>query len=262
MGLVIVRARVGILANSATGGFVRVEELAKVPFHSRRVTDPPLSESRESAFFYRLDSLTAMLILKGMLLGILNATPVGPVGLLCLRQNMVSDRWPGLFAGAGMAFAYGIIAFCVVFGLKAISGFLHDHETSLQIAAGLLLIAMGWSGLRPARAALPQNPPRPVRYLGDFSTSFAMTLFNPVPFATFTVILTSFQVFKGQPDLGTDLLFAASVLLGTLLFWVVVNEALHHVKKRSPEMLSRRVANGTSIALLVFGVILAGKGIF
>jgi len=44
MGLVIVRARVGILANSATGGFVRVEELAKVPIRSRRVTDPPLSE--------------------------------------------------------------------------------------------------------------------------------------------------------------------------------------------------------------------------
>jgi hypothetical protein len=57
-------------------------------------------------------------------------------------------------------------------------------------------------------------------------------------------------------------MFAGCVFLGTMLFWLSVNEAMHHVKKRSPESLSRRIGFGTSVALLAFGVILAAKGIF
>ena len=89
-----------------------------------------------------------------------------------------------------------------------------------------------------------------------------MTPFNPVPFASFAVILTSFRVFKGRPDVTTDLAFAANVLFGTAVFWAVVNEILHHVKKRSPETLSLRIGQGTSIALLIFGVLIMAKGVF
>lgn len=205
--------------------------------------------------------MTIALILKGILLGMLNAAPVGPVGLLCLRKNMEKDRWPGLFAGMGMAAAYAIISFCVVFGLKTISLFLHEHETILQISGGLLLIMMGWRGLHPSRASLALSSSRSTRYLGEFSASFAMTLFNPVPFASFTVILTTVQIFEGHPDLETDVLFAGSVMLGAFAFWLVVNEILHHVKKRTPEALSQRIGVATSIALLVFGAMIAAKGI-
>jgi putative LysE/RhtB family amino acid efflux pump len=206
--------------------------------------------------------MTSELILKGMLLGMLNASPVGPVGLLCLRKNMESNRWPGLFAGMGMAVAYGIISFCVVFGLKTISLFLSEHETILQVGGGALLIFMGWRGLRSARSRLASSSPRPARYFGEFSASFVMTLFNPVPFASFTVILTGLHLFKVHPEIGIDLLFAVSVMLGALAFWVVVNEILHRVKKHSPEALSRRVGVGTSVALLVFGVMITAKGLF
>ncbi|MEQ1842740.1 MAG: LysE family transporter [Verrucomicrobiales bacterium] len=202
------------------------------------------------------------LVLKGILLGMLNAAPVGPVGLLCLRKNMEKDRWPGLFAGMGMAVAYAIISFCVVFGLKAISLFLHEHESIFQLLGGAILILMGWRGLRPPRSTLGVSPPGSVRYLGEFSASFVMTLFNPVPFASFTVILTGFQIFRGHPEIRTDLIFSVSVMVGALAFWVVVNEFLHHFKKRSPEALARRVGLGTSIALLVFGVMIAAKGLF
>lgn len=197
-----------------------------------------------------------------MLIGMLNAAPVGPVGLLCLQKNMVGDRWPGLFAGMGMAVAYGLISFCVVFGLKAISIFLHEHEAVFQVGGGAILIAMGWRGLQSSRSKADLSPQGPACFLGEFSASFIMTLFNPVPFASFTLILTGFQVFKGHPDIRTDLVFAASVMAGALGFWLVVNEFLHHFKKRSPEALARKVGLGTSAALLIFGVMIAAKGIF
>lgn len=205
--------------------------------------------------------MTIELLIKAMMLGVINSAPLGPVGLLCLRKNLAPDRCRGLCAGLGMAVAYGIIAFCVLFGLKAIATFLEIHETLFQIVGGLVLVVMGFRGLRSSSAPEDKDPGG-TRYLGEFSASFAMTLFNPVPFATFALILTSFQVFDTRPDLQMDLFFAGFVFLGTMLFWLSVNEALHHVKKRSPESLSRRIGYGTSIALLAFGVILAAKGIF
>lgn len=201
------------------------------------------------------------LLLKAMLLGVINSAPLGPVGLLCLRKNLAPDRARGLCAGLGMAVAYGIIAFCVLFGLKAIASFLAEHETLFQIAGGFALVVMGLRGLR--RSVSGGEPASGgSRYLGEFSASFAMTLFNPVPFATFALILTSFQVLDARPSLKMDLLFAGGVFLGTILFWLCVNEILHHVKKRSPEWLFHRIGFVTSVALLAFGVILAAKGIF
>lgn len=206
--------------------------------------------------------MTFELFLKGILLGILNAAPVGPVGLLCLRRNLIPDRWHGMFAGMGMAVAYGVISFLVVFGLKSISGFLLQFESALRIGGGTLLIAMGWRGLRPAGRTEIPGFPAPARYLAEFSASLMMTLCNPVPFASFAVILTSFHLFKAQPGLPVDLVFAASVMTGTLIFWGIVNEILHHVKKRSTESLSRGIGRAVSGFLVVLGFVVAAKGIF
>ncbi len=201
------------------------------------------------------------LLLSGLLLGMINAAPVGPVGLICLRKNIAPDRWTGVFSAFGMAAAYGIVAFLVVFGLKSISRFLADHETVLEIVGGGALIYMGWRGLHAAVPG-PASAARATRYLGDFSACFAMTLFNPVPFASFAVILTTFKIVHGELDLLADFCFAFSVAAGTLLFWLVVNQILHFVKKRSPEMLSRWISHATSVVLIVFGLVIAGKGIF
>jgi threonine/homoserine/homoserine lactone efflux protein len=225
------------------------------------VTETMLSSRADLELFRNRCYMTFELLLKALMLGVINAAPLGPVGLLCLRKNLAPDRRRGLCAGLGMAVAYGIIAFCVLFGLKAIATFLKDYETLFQIVGGLVLVVMGCRGLRSSSAP-QENDLTATRYLGEFSASFAMTLFNPVPFATFTLILTSFQVFDSRPDLQMDLFFAGFVSLGTLLFWLSMNEALHHVKKRSPELLYQRIGYGTSVALLAFGVILAAKGIF
>ena len=75
-----------------------------------------------------------LLLMKAMLLGVLNAAPIGPVGLLCLKKNADPDRWSGLCAALGMSLTYAVVAFCVVFGLKTVGRFLDDHQTILQLA--------------------------------------------------------------------------------------------------------------------------------
>lgn len=200
------------------------------------------------------------LLWKAIILGMVNSAPIGPVGLLCLRKNLVADRRTGLCAGLGMAVAYAIIAFCVIVGLKVISRFLDDHETPLQLGGGVLLIAMGWRGLA-ARPGEFDGSAETRRYLREFSASFAMTLCNPVPFASFALILTTFRILGTPANLVVDLLFAIGVFTGAMLFWWVVNEVLHQVKQRSPESMTEQIHRATSILLLAMGFWIAARGL-
>lgn len=201
-----------------------------------------------------------LLLMKAMLLGALNAAPVGPVGLFCLRKNVDDDRWSGLCAAMGMALAYAVVAFCVVFGLKTVGRFLEDHHTWLQFVGGFALVVLGWRGLHSKPVAEVRQC-RATRYLGDLGASFAMTLFNPVPFATFAVLLTSFNIVGGKLDIPSDILFAVAVASGTMIFWIVVNRILHSARKRTPVDLSRWISRGAAVAMIGFGLVLAIAGI-
>ena len=200
-------------------------------------------------------SMTFALILKALLVGVINAAPIGPVGLMCLRKNSVDDRWRGLCAALGMALAYGIIAFCVLFGLKKMMAVLEDYRVPLQLVGGVALIFLGWRGWRSKpKAEIPKRCAS--RYLGEFTATFAMTLFNPVPFATFAVILATFKIVGGHLDLFSDVHFAFWVFAGTLGFWVVVNQGLHAVRKHSTADWCRWISHGSAIAMVAFGVVI------
>lgn len=203
--------------------------------------------------------MTADLVWKALLLGMLNAAPIGPVGLMCLRKNVEAHRLPGLMAATGMAAAYAIVSFCVLFGLNGIGQWLHEYRVVSQLLAGSFLVVMGWRGLRRAPAVVPM-PLCPKRLAGDFTQSFAMTLLNPVPFATFAFILTSFHVVRGKLDLLADLVFAGLVFLGTMLFWLCANQILHWIKNGAGERPCRLITRGSSLALIIFGAVILLKG--
>jgi len=87
-----------------------------------------------------------------------------------------------------------------------------------------------------------------------------MTLFNPIPFATFAFILTSFHVVRGRLDLLADLIFAGLVFTGTILFWLLANQILHWVKKGAGEKPCQFITRGSSLALIIFGAVILLKG--
>lgn len=201
------------------------------------------------------------LMFKAFLLGVLMASPIGPVGLLCLKKNAAHDRRRGLFTALGMAIAYGIISFCVLFGMKWVSGMLETYRCPLEIIAGCILIYMGWQGIHTGETP-PNESASKTAYATDFASSFAMTLFNPVPFATFAVTITTLKILKGQLNLIQDIEFSLLVATGTMTFWLVVNQTLHHVKKNSTSDWCRWISHGAGVALLVFGLAILVSGFY
>lgn len=200
------------------------------------------------------------LVSKAFLLGLIMASPIGPVGLLCLKKNTTNDRWRGLASAFGMAIAYAIISFCVVCGLRSVSGVLETYRCPLEIIAGVALIVMGWRGMRGKETG-ERGQTSPMTYFRDFLSSFGMTLFNPVPFATFAVMMTTMKIFQGQINLYMDIKLSLLIMAGTLTFWLVVNQMLHLVRKASTWDLCRLISKGAAVTLILFGAAMITAGL-
>ena len=86
-------------------------------------------------------------LLKGMLVGVVIAVPVGPVGILCIRRTILDGRLAGLFSGLGAATADSVFGIIAGFGLTVISDSLFYYQDFLRIGAAAFLLYVGISSL-------------------------------------------------------------------------------------------------------------------
>ena len=200
-------------------------------------------------------------LLKGFVLGLVVASPVGPIGMLCLRKNIEKDRIHGLMAAAGIALAYGIVVFCILYGLKEFGDILTRLETYFEFIGGGLLIILGAKSFTNRRVSeAPPVPSSDKSYWQDFTATFLFTILNPFSFVTFTIILTALGVLEHKLDPTFDAEFAVSVVIGTLVFWGILNNLLHIYKKSSPELIHKVLNHVTGIALIFFGLLIFMHG--
>lgn len=61
------------------------------------------------------------LLLKGIILGLSIAAPVGPIGFLCIRRTLAQGRISGLLSGLGTATADAIYSTIAAFGLTIVT---------------------------------------------------------------------------------------------------------------------------------------------
>ena len=76
------------------------------------------------------------IFLRGLIIGISIAAPVGPIGVLCIRRTLAEGRLSGLVSGLGAATADAIYGIIAGFGLTFISVFLVAQQTWLSLFGG------------------------------------------------------------------------------------------------------------------------------
>src|SRR5262245_3166825 len=91
--------------------------------------------------------MVAAMLLKGMALGIAVAAPVGPIGLLCVQRTLRQGRLAGLASGLGVATADALYAAGAGFAMAALSAFMVEHRTPLQLIGGVVFIGLGLRSL-------------------------------------------------------------------------------------------------------------------
>jgi threonine/homoserine/homoserine lactone efflux protein len=76
------------------------------------------------------------LLLQGVLMGLVVAVPVGPLGLLSISRALSMGAWYGLFSGLGIATADAFVAGAAALGISLISDFLPTTSSLCALSAG------------------------------------------------------------------------------------------------------------------------------
>lgn len=160
-------------------------------------------------------------LLRGMLMGLAIAAPVGPIGLLCIRRTLAEGRAMGLASGLGAASAdalYGVVA---AFGLTFVSSLLIGSSFWTRLLGGLLLAYLGLKTFlaQPAEHAAEL---RGAGLLGAYASTFVLTLANPATILSFLTIFAGMGV-VGEASYGGAALTVLGVFLGSALWWLLLS---------------------------------------
>jgi len=194
--------------------------------------------------------------LKGLLIGLTIAAPVGPVGVLCIHRTLKYGKVVGVISGLGAASAdlfYGAVA---AFGLVAITNMITDSSNVIRLVGGLLFIAIGIHMLRQrpifvSESSDVKEEKNKPSLLTAWLSTFVLTAMNPGTIIAFTVIFATFGIDSdaGAPGAASLVL---GVFLGSAIWWCglsfFANAMRTYVKQHS-----RLINKISGTIIIVFG---------
>ena len=162
------------------------------------------------------------LFLKGLFVGFLISTPVGPIAVLCIHRTLNRSRLHGIVSGLGAATADVVYSFVAAFGLTFISNFLVKEQMWLRLVGGIFICYMG------VRVLLSKSEQRAVpgdntSYVRDYVSAFFLTLTNPITFLAFAAIFAGLGLVRTVEHHITALLLVAGVFVGSGLWWLILS---------------------------------------
>ncbi len=194
------------------------------------------------------------LFIRGLIIGLSIAAPVGPIGVLCIRRTLASGRLHGLASGLGAATADAVYGAVAAFGLTAISSLLVNQQTWLRLLGGLFLVYLGGRTL----LALPATQPPAAGGLGlagAYVTTLALALTNPLTILSFAAVFAGLGLANGVGNYAGAATLVSGVFLGSAAWWLLLSTGVSLFRARFNLKAMRwvNVLSGTIIVL--FGLL-------
>ena len=195
-----------------------------------------------------------MIFLRGLLIGISIAAPVGPIGVLCIRRTLAEGRLAGLVSGLGAASADAIYGALAGFGLTFISGFLVAQQNWLSFFGGIFLCYLGARTFFsvPVETAAPSHPQSLWR---NYFSIFLLTLTNPMTILSFTAIFAGLGLVEAQGNYISAATLVGGVFVGSATWWLLLSFGVGSFRERITLHWMRRINQISGLIVLGFGVI-------
>lgn len=194
------------------------------------------------------------LFIKGFIIGLSIAAPVGPIGVLCINRTLSAGLMGGLFTGLGAAVADAIYGCIAGFGLVAVSKFLVSQQTMVQFVGGAFLLYLGIKTYF-ASPRTSSTPDRARTLWQDFSSTLFLTLTNPATILSFIAIYTSLGIIESGANYSEALVIVLGVFLGSLAWWCVLSAGINLVRHKLSKTAMAWINRFSGIILIIFGAI-------
>jgi len=203
------------------------------------------------------------LILKGFATGALIGSPIGPVGLLCLRNTIKDGKKYGLYSGLGAASADAFFALILSLGMSFVSTLVAEYSSWLRIISGAFVCYIGFLFF------MTKPSVRNISYkwcglAGAYISAFLLSFLNPATILTMLAVLTLFGVSYDTYDYICIIEIVIGVFLGSATWWFLFAgkfdvSRLTHDLNRPYIALVRKLAGAcimaTGAALLLVNLI-------
>jgi threonine/homoserine/homoserine lactone efflux protein len=193
------------------------------------------------------------LLLRGGLIGLSIAAPVGPIGVLCIRRTLAEGRMSGLVSGLGAATADALYGCVAGFGLTFISAALISHLVWLRLIGGLFLCTLGIRTLlaRPAEqtAAVQEGG-----LLRAYGSTFLLTLTNPMTILAFAAIFAGLGLAEAGGGYASAGLLVLGVFLGSACWWLLLSGIVSAFRGRFSPAGLLWVNRVSGLIILGFGI--------
>ena len=195
------------------------------------------------------------LLVRGTMLGFSIAAPVGPIGVLVIRESMTAGRKAGLLTGLGAATADGLYGLIGGLGLTAISALLVSHASALRVVGGLFML---WLGARTFLAA-PSTEAAKTATRADgkiYLTGLLLTVTNPMTILSFAAMFAGMGVASGMDGGGSGIVtLVAGVLTGSAAWWLILSGAASFAGRKLTPARLRWVNRGSGLLIAAFGTV-------
>ncbi len=212
--------------------------------HSNGAGGTATTPSRFAFLGEKAGHMELSLFIKGLIVGFVIAAPVGPVNILCIHRTLTVGRRSGLVSGLGAALADTMFGIIAALGLTLIADFLIAQQVWFRSIGGVIIIVLG------ARALYYTPKPRHEierrwhkRMAGDFTSTFALTITNPITIFSFAAILATANAVVPEDDYSAAWALIGGVFLGSQLWWTTItfgsNLFRHHLDENGLTWLNR-----------------------
>jgi threonine/homoserine/homoserine lactone efflux protein len=205
-----------------------------------------------------------VLFLKGFLIGFSIAMPIGPIGLLCIRNSLALGIYGGIASGLGSSTVDALFGYLAGIGISSFNNFLQQHEISFHAIGALILCYIGIMILRDTsrfEKSQEQTEKQPIRGLSyAFFSTFLLTLINPLTIFSYAAIYSAIALdILQSPGMQSALTVAGGVFFGALIWWLILSMiTVSFKKKMAPKHLRwLNISSGSFIICLGLGTLVA-----
>ena len=193
--------------------------------------------------------------IRGLLIGLSIAATVGPMSILCIQRTLNKGQLYGFVSGLGIATADGVYGSIAAFGLTIITNFLIHEQIWIRLIGGLFLVYLGVKTILTNPPEIAAVNMKTNSYPGAYTTTFLLTLTNPLTILSFAAIFAGIGVGSASKSFFSATAVVLGVFSGSTLWWIILTSGISLLRKKMNSQWLLWINRISGAMITLFGLV-------